>query len=208
MSHGLFPERIETERLVLDRMGVAETDYFEFYDLVRREDWEASTAEMPWFRLENLGEVAEFVEVVDEQWRGRERARYLLRAKEEAGEVVGTASLLPEWDEKRAGSDIVLAKEYWGRGYGTERACAFVELAFEVLDLDAYYTTCAAGNERSKRMIESYVERYGGRHEGLLRQHSARPDGSVTDQHRFSIIREEYEAATESEETLACELAW
>ena len=79
---------------------------------------------------------------------------------------------------------------------------------FERYDLDAYYTTCAADNRPSRRMIEKYVSKYGGQHEGLLRQHSSRPDGTVTDQHRFTILREEYEAATDGEETMAFDLEW
>ncbi|WP_227375229.1 GNAT family N-acetyltransferase [Haladaptatus halobius] len=89
-------------------------------------------------------------------------------------------------------------KAILGSGYGTERANAMVELTFERFDLDAYYTTVADGNERSRRMIESYVEAFGGRHEGLLRQYKPRPNGDVTDQHRYSITREEYESATDS----------
>lgn len=49
-----------------------------------------------------------------------------------------------------------------------ERASVFVELTVEPYDLDAYYTTCAAGNDPSRRMIEKVIERYGGRHEDLL----------------------------------------
>jgi RimJ/RimL family protein N-acetyltransferase len=163
---------------------------------------------MPWFRLQRLDQVAGFVDHAEENWRNREKARYLIRSKEEDGDLVGTTAYGPEWETRRAGSGIVLSKRYWGRGYGGERAGAFVELTFERYDLDAYYTTCAAGNEQSRRMIEKVIERYGGRHEGLLRQHSSRPDGSVTDQHRFSVLYEEYERATEDVETLAFEVEW
>jgi RimJ/RimL family protein N-acetyltransferase len=79
-----------------------------------------------------------------------------------------------------------------------------VELTFDRYDLDAYYATCHADNERSREMIQGYVDDYGGRREGLLRQHSTRPDGTVTDQYRFSITRSEYEAATADEPTPRC----
>jgi hypothetical protein len=64
------------------------------------------------------------------------------------------------------------------------------------------------GNPNLYVTIETYVERYGGQHEGLLRQHSPRPSGDVTDQHRFTILREEYEEATEGMETLAFDTEW
>jgi len=86
-------------------------------------------------------------------------------------------------------------------GDGTERARVFVELTFDRYGLDTYYATCAATNDRSRRMIEGYVTDYGGRHEGVIRNHSGRPDGGVTDQHRFSITRREYETAVCEAET-------
>lgn len=209
MPHHLFPERIETDRLVFERFDHEHVDPFEFYEFVTRDGWQGDATEhMPWFRLDRLDQVADFVDDAEQQWADRENARYLLRSTEEDGAIVGTTAYGPEWETRRAGSDVVLAKEYWGREYGIERASAFVELTFERYDLAAYYTTCAAENEPSRRMIEKYVEQYGGRHEGLLRQHSPRPDGSVTDQHRFSILRSEYESATAGRETLDFAVEW
>lgn len=209
MVRSLFPTRIETERLVFEPLTPEETDVFELYEFVSRDDWQgAATEHMPWFRFDRIDQVATFIEDAAEQWANRETARYLLRAPADNDGIVGTTAYGPEWDGRRAGSGIVLAEEYWRREYGLERASVFIELTFECYDLDAFYTTCAAENEPSRRMIEKYVDRYGGRHEGLLRQHSPRPSGAVTDQHRFSITRAEYESATADRETLAFDLAW
>lgn len=209
MSHGLFPERIETDRLLFERLSHDTVDLFEFYEFTRRDDWQGcATEHMPWFRFQRLDQVADFIDKAERAWSERDVARYLLRSKEENEEIIGTTGFGPEWKTKRAGSGIVLAQRYWGREYGLERASAFIELTFERYDLDAYYTTCAAHNEPSRRMIEKYVGKYGGQHEGLLRQHSSRPSGEVTDQHRFTILREEYEASTEEMETLDFETDW
>ena len=203
MVHQLFPERIETRRLLFERVSHEMVDPFELYDLVSRDDWQKdSTEHMPWFRFKHLNHVAGFIDKAEQEWADRDTARYLLRSKNEGGELVGLTAYGPEWNERRAGSGIVLAKQYWGREYGLERASVFVELTFEQYDLDAYYTTCSARNEPSRRMIEKYVEKYGGRHEGLLRQHSPRPNGEVTDQHRFTILKSEYEDATKNMNTL------
>jgi ribosomal-protein-alanine N-acetyltransferase len=209
MSRSLFPDRIETDRLVFERLDRECVDVFDLHEFVQREDWQDDATEhMPWFRFQTLDDVASFVESAEQQRAERETARYLLRSKPEGGELVGLTAFGPEWEKRRAGSGIVLAEEYWGRGYGRERASVFVELTFERYDLDAYYTTCAAGNDPSRRMIEAYVETYGGRHEGLMRQHSPRPSGDVTDQHRFTILRGEYEVATEDRDTLAFDADW
>ncbi len=42
-----------------------------------------------------------------------------------------------------------------------------MERTFERCDLDVYFATCTADNDRFRRMVEGYVERYDGRHEGL-----------------------------------------
>lgn len=208
MVHDLFPERIETDRLVFERISHETVDPFELYEFVTRDDWRGDATEhMPWFRFRRLDHVADFIDKAEQQWADRDTARYLLRSKDER-ELVGVTSYGPEWDARRAGSGIVLAKRYWGREYGVERASAFVELTFERYDLDAYYTTCADGNDPSRRMIEKYVEKYGGRHEGLLRQHSRRPNGEVTDQHRFTILRSEYEDATTGMEPMDFDVDW
>jgi len=210
MVRDFFPERIETDRLVLERVSHENVEPFEVYELVDRDEWQNDATEhMPWFRFRRLDQVAEFIDKAEQQWADRDTARYLLRSKEDDGELVGTTAYGPEWEQRRAGSGIVLSKRYWGREYGLERASAFVELTFETYDLDVFYTSCAADNEPSRRMIEKYVEKYGGRYEGLLRQHgSRRPNGEVTDQHRFTITQEEYEEATAEMETLEFDLDW
>lgn len=207
-SHDLFPNRIETNRLLFERVTHDTVDPFEVYEFVTRDDWqEEATEHMPWFRFERLNQVIEFVDSAEQQWANCETARYLLRVRE-TNNLIGTTAYGPEWDTCRAGSGIVLSPEYWGNEYGLERASVFIELTFEQYDLDAYYTTCAASNDPSRRMIEKYVEKYGGRHEGLLRQHSPRPSGEVTDQHRFTILRNEYEDATTDLETMQFETEW
>lgn len=210
MTHNVFPECIETDRLTFERLSHDNVDPFEFYEFVSRDEWQGDATEhMPWFRLQRIDHVADFIDRAEEQWADRDQARYLLRSKEEENRIIGTTAYDPEWEKRRAGSDIVLSKRYWGREYGPERASVLVELTFEKYDLDAYCTGCAAGNEPSRRMIEKFVETYGGRHEGLLRQYGApRPNGEVTDQHRFTILREEYEEATRGKDVLDFEMEW
>lgn len=209
MSAHLFPRQIETERLRLERLAFETIDPFELYAFLGRADWQDAAAEhMPWFQFDGLNQVHSFIEDAESEWADRETARYIVRASEEDGAIVGLTAFEPEWDTRRAGSGIVLAKEYWGREYGLERASVFIELTFEKYDLDAFYTTCAAGNDPSRHMIEKYIDRYGGRHEGLLRQHSPRPDGSVTDQHRFTITHAEYEETTTDRETMTFDIEW
>jgi hypothetical protein len=52
--------------------------------------------------------------------------------------------------------------------------------------------THAAGNDASRRMIEEYVVGNGGPCDGRLRHEHPRPDGRMTDQYRYSLLREEW----------------
>lgn len=220
MRNNIFPTRIETDRLVFERLSQETIDLFELYELVSSEHWRGDATEpMPWFRFRTIEEVAGFIEHAENQWRDRESARYLLReAGSEAGDppnthtsqpLLGTTAFIPEWEKRYAGSDIVLSKPYWGRGYGTERGGVFIELTFEQYDLDAYCTSCATDNAPSRGMIEKLVDRYGGQYEGRLRNFgSPRPNGEVTDQHRYSISRSEYEEATSETESPIVDIEW
>jgi len=104
--------------------------------------------------------------------------------------------LILRWDRDLALPAIWLRKPFWGRGYSGERADALLGVAFDRLDLGMVAIPVHRDNGKSRRAVERYVDRHGGRYEGLLRHHSGRYDEPV-DHHRFSIAREEYEASRE-----------
>ncbi|MFB6192221.1 MAG: GNAT family N-acetyltransferase [Haloarculaceae archaeon] len=201
MSTGLFPERTETDRLVLERLSFDRLDPMALYDLACTDGWERATADhMPWYGFDTPKEVHEYVENAETAWGEADKAVYTVRPKDaepRAGDLAGLTTLNPEWDRDRAGAGVVLAAPFWGRGYGVERGREMVRLTFERLDLGAFVTTCAAGNDRSRGMIESYLVDAGGQCDGLLRHENPRPDGRMTDQYRFSLLREEWERERE-----------
>jgi len=87
----------------------------------------------------------------------------------------------------------MLRKPFWGRGYSGERAMALMKLAFDRLDLEIFSPAHFDGNENSRRAIEKYVDRVGGRYEGVLRNWV--PDGDeVHDLRRYSVSQEEWQA--------------
>ncbi|MFB6354823.1 MAG: hypothetical protein ABEJ92_12150 [Halobacteriales archaeon] len=89
---------------------------FEFSAFVSRDDWLAATEEhMPSFGFERLDQVVGFIDRAAEQWADGEGARYLHPSTEEGGDIAETAGFSPEWDARRVGSDVGLAK---GTGAG------------------------------------------------------------------------------------------
>lgn len=96
MTRDLFPERIETSRLVFERMSHDTVDPFELYEFVRRDEWHGETTEhMPWFRLDRLDQVAAFLDRAEQMRADHEGARYLLRTNDEERVIVGTTAYKP-----------------------------------------------------------------------------------------------------------------
>jgi len=196
----VFPERFETERLSFERLDAALTPR-EYYAVVsdRNETVAAETEYLPWTPVSSLGEAADRLAEFERQWDERERAEWCLRVPDrEADEpsVAGFAGLLLEWEKDLVLPTIWLRKPYWGRGLSGERADALLEIAFERLDVGVVAIPVHAENDRSYAAVERYVDRYGGRYEGLLRHHAGRYDEPV-DHHRFSISRAEYRDAVD-----------
>jgi RimJ/RimL family protein N-acetyltransferase len=197
----LFPERIETDRLVLEALSTDNVDVLEFYRHSSRHNShiEEITEYLSWEPHATPKETLEFVEGREQALDEGEDATYVVRPKEgepHAGEIAGGAGLHPHWERRTARLGIWLRKPFWGRGYSGERAAALMEVSFTRLDLEVVAVQHQAGNEKSKRAIEKYVERFGGQHDALLRNWATGSDGPV-DSHRYTVTREQWEQATD-----------
>lgn len=192
----MFPRRLETDRLRLEVVTPETLDPFELYEHCNPDapHVEAVTRYLTWEPHETPKVSFEFVREVGEQFEAGEAATYAVRPREGeegAGELAGMAGISVDWDRHLATLGTWLRRPFWGRGYSGERAAAMFELAFDRLDLDVVAVTCHVDNENSYRAISRYVERAGGREEGVLRNHVRYPDGPA-DVHRFSVTSEEW----------------
>jgi RimJ/RimL family protein N-acetyltransferase len=217
----VFPHEIETERLRLVRLTRATVPTAELYQHMRTEAPHMSEVSeyAMWDPHETPKDTHDFLVAVEEQWDEREQATYAIFAREDgdgnasdgdesatdyddrrsdetAGEIlVGTTNLDFDWDRRSAELGIWLRRRFWGRGYSGERAAALLDLAFDRLHLELVGASHRTGNERSRRAIEKYVQRFGGQHDGVLRDFFPR-DGEVGNLHRYTISREQYRNAT------------
>jgi RimJ/RimL family protein N-acetyltransferase len=211
----LFPRVFETERLRFERVHPETLDAREVYPYVSSEDGiEDATQYMTWEPHAHPKETFEFVRDVGEANAAAESGTYALYPKDEvartsdsragnaretdgepgAGEYAGNAGMHPRWETSTLGFGIWLRKPFWGRGYSGERADAFVELAFDRLDVDQVAIAVVDDNDRSKRAIEKYVERWGGSHDGYFR-HLQVHGGDPASVHDYTIQRADYDAA-------------
>ncbi|MFC7142436.1 GNAT family N-acetyltransferase [Halosimplex aquaticum] len=216
----LFPERIETERLVLEAATTETLDPLDQYEYVREgaPHIDEITEYVTWTPHETPKETEEFLEQITEQRENGEGATYAIRPKpgedgearsasedssgdqreprDGAGEFAGFTGISVDWDRQTATFGAWLRKRFWGRGYSGERAAALMEVAFDRLDLEAVVVTVFDGNEKSYKAVSRYIEAHGGHREGLLRNFQVTMDGSVADVHRFTVTAEEYRQAT------------
>lgn len=195
---GLFPERIDTDRLALEALSTDAVNPLTYYEYVSSDRMDEVTAHLPNDPHEHPRKSLDELREAEEAFEAGEHARYVIRPKEGedgAGEFAGTTGIYPEWNRQTAAFGIWLRSEFWGRGYSGERAAAMIELAFTRLDLEVVAVAHMDGNEKSRRAVEKYVDRFGGRYEGLLRNFQVNDDGSVVDMHRYTITSAEYDAS-------------
>ncbi|WP_440989187.1 GNAT family N-acetyltransferase [Haloarchaeobius baliensis] len=211
----LFPDRIETERLRLEHESPADADLYERYRHLSTDAVDPEAFEyIPVSPHEHPHDTAEMLASRHERWTDGIGATYVVRPKDseegasearrasdsragdarESGPPAGEAELLADWEARSAYFAFGLRKRFWGRGYSGERAAALVSLAFDRLDLEVVSVTHLVENENSRRAVERYVDRFGGRREGTIRNQITL-DGEPVDTVRYSISRAEYEAS-------------
>lgn len=81
--------------------------------------------------------------------------------------VIGSVSLVIQCDDDRIASfGYAVNRRYWGQGYATEAADAFLSRAFQELGLHRVWATCDVRNVASWRVME----KVGMKREGAFRR--------------------------------------
>jgi RimJ/RimL family protein N-acetyltransferase len=194
---GLFPARVETDRLSLRRLCVDEIAPLDLYRICSAPEMDRVARYMPWDPHETPQETAAFLREMTEAWEAGDHAAYAIRPRESedgAGAFAGACGIDLDWETRRGHLGVWLRERFQRRGYAGERAAALLAVAFERLDLDYVLVECLEGNDASRAAVERYVDAHGGRYEGLLRG-ERRVGGEVHDAHRYSIARAEWAAA-------------
>ncbi|WP_435154784.1 GNAT family N-acetyltransferase [Haladaptatus sp. DFWS20] len=208
----MFPERIETERLVLDALTHENVDVFDLYSHISHDapNIDEITEHVTWDPHATPKETKDFIDTMEKNRAEGEGAEFVIRLKEgeidvssesstESDEIVGLTGLNMKWERRTGTLGMWLRKPFCGRGYSGERAAALMELAFETLDLELVAVDHCDGNEQSKRAIQKYIEAHDGQYDGLLR--NWHPDGDeVHDAHRYTVTREQWQESQDGDE--------
>jgi RimJ/RimL family protein N-acetyltransferase len=98
-----------------------------------------------------------------------------------------------DWRNRSGEVGIVIgARDYWGRGYGTDVMQTLVAWGFYTLNLNRVYLRVYADNARAIRCYE----KVGFQTEGRLRQDNFY-NGAYRDTLLMGVLREDWEQATE-----------
>ncbi|AGB17412.1 acetyltransferase, ribosomal protein N-acetylase [Halovivax ruber XH-70] len=198
----MFPETVATDRLRLERFCHETVDVRELYECFAvgyGEGVDEVFEHVPQSPYRTLKDAQEMIDDAERRWAETEGAEYVVRPKageDSAGKLAGLTTLSCEWDRRTGRLGLILGKPFWGRGYSGERAAALMELAFDRLDLELVTAGHNDGNEKSKRAIQRYIEAHGGQYDGVLRNWVPMDD-EVADLHRYTVTREQYDAAVD-----------
>jgi ribosomal-protein-alanine N-acetyltransferase len=175
-----FP-RLETERLSLRRLRVADADA-----LLRIFGDEAVTEFYDLPTLAEREQVLRIINRAEQSFHRQEGIRWGITRKEE-DRVLGTIGLSFE-TAYRGGVGYDLARAYWRQGIMSEALGAVLAFAFEQAGLHRVQALVMPGNEASAGLLH----KLGFTDEGILREYLFFK-GAYQDLHCFSILRREFD---------------
>jgi RimJ/RimL family protein N-acetyltransferase len=110
-------------------------------------------------------ETRDYVKSKEKAWKNAEWFEYVIEYEDE---LIGKTYL-------NAGSNLDsfeigywLQKEYWGNEISQKLADALIHISFEYLDASYFYVGCVIQNQKSRRAIEKYINRYSGSFYGFV----------------------------------------
>lgn len=175
------PHRIETDRLGLHRAHPDNVDVDRLHALFADADADVF-ALCGWDGHADESETEAYLDRRTAEWNAGRRFEYVVEADGEDGHCE---------------FGLWLRRDHWNRGFAGEQADATVHASFEHLDAPYVVVGCLPGNDRSRRAIEGFIERYGGAYYGspptTSRQRRASDGPGVVPHHEWVVTREQYE---------------
>lgn len=103
-------------------------------------------------------------------------------------EVIGAIGIHKIVENHKAEIGYWLGRTYWNKGYMTEALNAIIKYGFEQLKLVRLYANVFTHNMGSAKVLE----KSGFVKEGILRKEAKKPDGTLLDEVRYSLLKEDY----------------
>ncbi len=154
-----LPERIETERLLIQRFRVEDAEEI-FYCYASKPE---ATKYVSWPTHESIADTRQYLGFTQAAWNKGTDYSYAIRLKSSQG-MIGSVGVVNESGKCNFG--YILGPSHWGRGLATEAAGAVLEQLMQQQNVYRLWTLCDEENLASVRVIQ----KLGLKEEARLRQ--------------------------------------
>ncbi|MDR7210759.1 GNAT family N-acetyltransferase [Flavobacterium piscis] len=146
-------EAIETERLILRELLLSDVDGM--FELDSNPNVHLFLGNKP---VKYFEESLDQIKNIQQQYKDFGTGRWAVILKE-TNEFLGWSGIKFITNEINNHRDFYeigyrFIEKHWGKGYATEAGKAFVDYAFNVMNVDVLYAYADAGNENSRRILE------------------------------------------------------
>jgi RimJ/RimL family protein N-acetyltransferase len=174
------PQEFETARLRLRVPTLDDAD--EIFNLYAQD--KQVTRFLTWKPHDSIEETRAFLERCVGVWESCKAFPWVVVEREQ-DQLIGMIEL--EFDQHRAELGYVLARAYWGAGYGTEAAQLVVDWAIAQPKIYRVWAVCDVENLPSARVLE----KAGMKREGILKRWLYHPnsDKKPRDCYVYSIVK-------------------
>ncbi|MCC6808119.1 MAG: GNAT family N-acetyltransferase [Deltaproteobacteria bacterium] len=162
----LYPERLETQRLILRRPQLA--DAAAMFERFTSDP--SVTRFMSWATHATVDDTLAYLRFATAGWVQNEDFSYLVFARDDL-RLLGSTGLHPE-SKAELFTGYVFARDAWGKGFATEALSAMLELAPSVRTVRSVSATCAIDHAASIRVME----KCGMQRDTILKKHQVLPN--------------------------------
>jgi len=141
-----IPERVETDRLILQRFRKEEAEEI-FYSYASKPE---ATKYMSWPTHKNLDDTRNFLKHAIGGWNAGTDYSFSIRLKKQ-NRFIGSCGMMNENGKIQFG--YVLSPTHWGKGYATEVCRKLMHVALAIPDIYRVSTFVDVDNIASKRVL-------------------------------------------------------
>lgn len=152
-------EPIETDRLLLRELLFSDVDGL--FELESNPNVHTYVGKKP---ITHIDQSRAYIDFIHKQYKDHGTGRWAVILKE-TGEFIGWSGIKFITNEINNHKDFYeigyrFIEKHWGKGYATEAGKAFVDYAFNVMNVDALYAYADAGNDNSRKILEKLGLQY------------------------------------------------
>ncbi len=156
-----YPERIETERLTLQKVSAGNYPIEAVVDFMKSKGVEEAFETYPYEVPDTEEKAIEFLEKRRYENEKGENCTYLIELEGSEYPFVGEVVIKLQ-EENVAELGFWISSDYWGNGYCPEAAKASIELLLEEKGFEKIEVQTTKSNEKAQRAIEKFIIPLGG----------------------------------------------